>query len=455
MTQRADPLFPESWPDSLRRAFEKLPSENPWTVALSGGLDSVVLLHLAWAWHGREGRAGQLSAVHINHGLSAQSGEWADSCRALCQTLGIPLASVTVAVSRNTGTGLEDSARQARYRIFADRLASEEALLLAHHADDQAETQLYRMMRGAGLAGFAAMPVSRPLGAGQLYRPLLSQTRQQLKAMAESAKLSWMEDPSNVDERHDRNFLRRRVMPLLKNRWPGASLRMSSNALHGREALVLLDERARDDAATVMAPGEDGLLLEPLLALSGPRQRNLLQWWLRQLGLTPLTEKHLSRTLPQFLEASDDSSPVIAWNGQALRRFDGRIHVLDQALISAIPEPVIWHLPDALPWAGGVLRAKAAKGSGLSQNLAPLQVCPRQGGERIVLSNGQHQPLKKWLQARRLPPWERARLPLLWAGETLVAVADYWIHPRFRAGTDEVGWRVQWQAPDVRAQKKL
>lgn len=455
MKQAVDPLSPDYWPLPLRRAFENLPPNLTWTVALSGGLDSTLLLHLARRWRQAGGGKGSLRAIHINHGLQSASGAWADRCQAECERLGVALQIAEVRVEPGGG-GLEDSARNARYRIFAEQLGPDEVLLLGHHADDQAETLLYRLMRGAGLTGFAGMPEGRSLGRTRLYRPLLSQTRQQLRTIAEAANLHWVEDPTNGDDRFDRNFLRNQVMPLLRTRWPQASQRVAQNARHAREALLLLDERAREDAQTVTDAESGDLLLAPLLMLSGPRQRNLLQWWLRERGGAPLSENHLTKALPAFLAANEEGHPSIVWQGRALRRYNGRVLVLNQALLSPEPGCVSWRPPAELAWAGGVLTAEPARGQGL---IAPgngeWQVRPRRGGERIRLDNGQHQPLKKWLQANRFAPWERAAMPLLWIDETLVAVGDHWIDPAFRAVGSQAAWRLCWQPPDFRALPEL
>lgn len=451
MTRAASPLSPEAWPDNLSRAFQHLPQEAPWTVALSGGLDSVVLLHLARAWRQSQGVGGPLRAVHVNHGLADQADAWAEHCTTLCQTLGVELAVVSVAVPRQAGTGLEDAARSARYQVFARHPGPDDALLLAHHADDQAETQLYRMMRGAGLAGYAGMPESRALGSGRLYRPLLSMTRHALRSMAEQAGLDWVEDPSNRDDRHDRNFLRNQVMPLLKARWPGAAQRMSQNARHAREAMALLDERALEDARTALAENTGDLLLEPVQALSGPRRRNLIQWWLRHQGLTPLGEKYLAGPLDDLLGAGQDRNPEIRWAGQVMQRYNGRLVVLDEATLAATPEPATWRLPEPLHWAGGRLEAWPASGEGLSRRCRQVRVCRREGGERLELPGGQHQPLKKWLQSQRLAPWERDKLPLLWSDGILVGVAGYWLHPRFKAQAGEPAWAIGWRPPEYRA----
>lgn len=450
MTRVADPLSPASWPVSLQRAFENLPPVA-WTVALSGGLDSVVLLHLALAWQRQRLQPHTLRAIHVNHGLQSQSNSWASVCQQICDRLAVPLDIVPVAVQGDSGKGLEDAARDARYAAFERNLRSGEALLLGHHADDQAETQLYRMMRGSGLAGFAAMPECRLLGQAQLYRPLLSQTRQALAELARESDLLWIEDPSNANDHYDRNYLRNRVLPILKRRWPDASERMERNARHGREAVMLLNELAEMDAACIVEASTGDLLLEPLLELSEPRQRNFIQWWLRTSGLPPLGEKQLLNALPEFLAARTDGAAGISGSGFVIRRYNGRAMVLNQALLAHRPESTLWQPPGELSWGAGQLVAERSEGEGLVPFGSGFTVRSRQGGEHIVLASGQRQPLKKWLQGRRIPPWERAALPLVWQADVLVAVGDLWIHPGYRAPAGQSGWVIRWQSPPFRA----
>ncbi|HDQ9214135.1 TPA: tRNA lysidine(34) synthetase TilS, partial [Pseudomonas aeruginosa] len=188
-----------------------------WCVAFSGGLDSTVLLHLL-AQLARSEALPALSALHVHHGLQAAADGWPAHCQAVCRSLGIPLRVERVQVA--VGGSIEQAARDARYRAFQANLGEGQVLLTAQHLDDQAETLLFRLLRGAGLRGLAAMPASRPLGGGRLCRPLLGVSRAELEAYAQTHRLDWVEDPSNQDPRFSRNYLRREIMPRLASHWP-------------------------------------------------------------------------------------------------------------------------------------------------------------------------------------------------------------------------------------------
>jgi len=254
-----------------------------WYIAFSGGLDSTVLLHLL-AHHARNHPTPPLRAVHIHHGLQSAADAWPAHCQAICDPLGIELQVIPVRVG--PGASREQAARDARYAAFKQLLGPGDVLFTAQHRDDQAETVLLRLLRGAGLRGLSAMPGQRSLGQGYLARPLLDTSRQRLHDYACAHRLQWIEDPSNADLGFDRNYLRREVMPRLQQRWPQASQNLARGAQHLGEALGLLDELAMGDlaaaeqGAALRWAGIDSLDLDVLKALSAARQRNALQYWL-------------------------------------------------------------------------------------------------------------------------------------------------------------------------------
>src|SRR6185312_971686 len=276
-------------PDWLRERLSHLLPGYPDTrlcVALSGGIDSTALL-AALAEARPAGRRGgtrdvRLRALHVNHGLHPNATRWSAHCRKLARRLGVPLSVIPVSVPRERGASLEEAARAARYRCFAQQLQRGEALLTAHTQDDQLETVLLQLLRGSGLPGLAAMPPVAPLGPGTLVRPLLARSRVELEAWAREHDLAWIEDDTNLDERFDRNYLRRRVLPAVRARWPGAGAAVARSARHAAEAQRLLTvlaqadlERARDGAA---------LSVKALRSLPPDRRRNLLRWWIAASG---------------------------------------------------------------------------------------------------------------------------------------------------------------------------
>lgn len=275
-------------------------------VGLSGGIDSVVLLHALVGlarYH--------LLALHVHHGLSPHADEWADFCAAYAHGLGVPFECARIAVERNTRDGLEAAARRARHAVF-DRMAAD-WIVLAHHRDDQAETLLFNLLRGTGLAGAAAMQEA----SGRLLRPLLTIGRAEIEAYARAHCLAWIDDESNADTRHSRNFLRHRILKPLTQRFPAASCNLAAAAARFAEAEALLDELARIDLG-----GDEGfpLAIERLESLAEPRARNVLRFLLARHRVGIPSEARLREALRQMLGAAHDRHPVVRLGSHRLLR---------------------------------------------------------------------------------------------------------------------------------------
>lgn len=412
-----------------------------WRVAFSGGLDSTVLLHLL-AELRRTVELPPLSAIHVHHGLQAEADAWVEQCRAQCAALGVPLTVRRVRVAG--GASLERAAREARYAAFAAELGEGEVLFAAQHRDDQAETLLLRLLRGAGVRGLAAMPASRPLAAGWLARPLLGVGRAELEAWAQARGLVWIEDPSNRDTTLSRNFLRREILPRLARRWPAASAVLARAAEQQAEAEALLGELAELDLAAACAPGEPhwlalpSLALAPLLALSEARQRNLLRHWLRDLSLPP--EREHWAGWRDLRDAGADAAPLWRLAGGQLQRAAGRLWWLSgDWLRPPLSEALVWADPAAplhLPGNGRVwLEGQGPRGV--------LLIRYRQGGEVLELPGRGHRDLKRLLQESGLPAFVRGRLPLLYCGQQLLGVAN----PAPCCQVPGLTWRLCWEPP--------
>ncbi|MFJ4194992.1 tRNA lysidine(34) synthetase TilS [Pseudomonas sp. NPDC089534] len=412
-----------------------------WRIAFSGGLDSTVLLHLLVHLAKTE-TLPPLSAIHVHHGLQAAADAWPEHCRSFCDALGVPLQVIRVQVP--PGASLERAARDARYGAFREVIGPGETLLTGQHRDDQAETLLFRLLRGAGVRGLAGMPVHRPLGPGHLVRPLLDASRAELEAYAQAHQLTWIEDPSNRDLHFSRNYLRHQVMPSLTARWPQAAASLARGAAHMREAQGLLDELAQLDLGAARAPDEfdwlgvPSLALAPLAGLSAARQRNALSHWLAPLTRLPDTD-HWSGW-SDLCQAGADATPV--W-----RLADGELH----------------RSADRLWWLGGQWLRKPEAGDEwqdpsqplrLADNgrvmlrgqtpVGPLRIGYRQGGETMRLPGRGQRDLKRLLNERGVPAFVRGRLPLLFRGEELLAVANL---PGLD-GSAQDGWRLHWQPSD-------
>ncbi|PPI85693.1 tRNA lysidine(34) synthetase TilS [Marinobacter maroccanus] len=444
MTPGAEPGSGFRWPEALCAPVRELPDHARLWVALSGGLDSTLLLHLAVHCHGR---TGTVRAVHINHQLQPNAPDTESFCRDLCDRLGVPLVveRVNVAAAGNAagGGGIEEAARKARYSAFEALIQRGDLLLMAHHGDDQAETVLFRMLRGSGVAGLAGMPASRPLGPAILARPLLGFERAELEHWARSAGLTWIDDPSNTDQRFDRNFLRHTVLPPLRERWPGLNRRLRHTAESCAESEALNRKLAAMQWQAV-GGDRDRLPVDGLKKLPLAEQKNLIRWWVRERGFHAPTIADWQQVIHDLLFAGEDREPEFRSDGFSLRRFQGDLYLVrDQPPLQDVPlalEP-----GPGLNFGEWFLRLEPAITP--ERPLPPIRIFTRQGGERVRFRpDGPSRSLKKWLQEVAVPPWERARLPLVFAGSgeaaELIAVGDLWCSEQYSGGAHAAGWRL-------------
>ncbi len=417
--------------EALRARFEELQAvagaPSRLVLAFSGGLDSTVLLHALSSLRG-ELRV-PLLAVHIDHGLQEDSTAWSEHCREAARELGVEYLCRSVTVQLESGKGPEASARDARYGALHAELDPGDWLISAHHREDQAETLLLNLVRGSGPMGIAGIGAIRRFGPGWLARPLLDTSREELLDYAERIGLRWLEDPSNADRRFDRNFLRHDILPRLKSRWPDISARLLRSAGHAGEAAELLDDLAGIDLQDLGGRPER-LPIGRLEELSPARQKNLLRYSLKQLGLSTPTAMQLSRVLDEVIPARPDAQPLVSWPGASVRRYRTGLYLLAENLAES---------PATIPVSSGEVPLGPGLGTlqfvhdaprGMAQRLwqANVQVRFRQGGEEFKPEGQAHtRKLKKLLQEEGVVPWMRDRLPLVYADDELVAVGDLWI----------------------------
>lgn len=451
-------------PDLARRPGAAL------LVGLSGGLDSIVLLHALAASPAIRARG--LRALHVHHGLHADAEAWADHCRYACDRYDVPLAIVRTSVARDSGHGPEAAARQARHEAFASEMGCDEVLVLAHHRDDQAETFLLRALRASGPDGLGAMRSWRRFGHGWLWRPLLDVPRSELLAYARDHGLRWIEDPSNADTDLDRNFLRHQVMPLLRERWPHADAAFARSAALSADAVELLD--ADDALALAGARGDDPKTIdvEALLALPMARRARVLRRWVGGLGLPPLPSEGVDHIESDLFGAATDAEAEFAWSNAVIRRWRTLLHADWKRLPLPHDWQTTWDGCASLPLpTGDTLRLEFSPGGAstaspssndlaapeLAAEVAPakapgvgfgrnLRVHARQGGERITLPGRTHShALKHVLQDFGIPPWQRERMPLLSDGRGVVlAAGDVACSREFDAWLRARGARLAW-----------
>ena len=443
-----DPLR-VAMPDALTIARQVLDAHGVRSssvcIGLSGGLDSVVLLHVM----GQCANAFDLriSAVHVNHGLHPRAVHWAEFCRDLCAGLGVPLTIEQVSIDRNSGLGTEAAAREQRYTVFSRINA--DYLVLAHHLDDQVETFLLQLLRGAGSRGLSAMPVERALTdqGPRLLRPFLTLSRSDLAAFAASLDLKWIEDESNADLTFDRNFLRHELLPLIEQRFPAYRSTLSRASRNLVDAAELTEILGRQDLEKVRI--DDGVRLDMVRSWPHSRLLNTLRCLFRKLGYAAPARKVLTEAVRQAFEARQDARVRVDFGDFSLRRYRGGLYIVNNLGL-----PADWRAEwsgqsmVALPPGLGELRFQRARGTGLSA--AALQqhhvrVALRSGGERIALAaNRPHRDLRKLYQEAGVAPWLRERTPLLLCGSRLAFVPGLGIAAEFQAAAGEDSWDVEW-----------
>ena len=454
-SRKLKPNSPDGVEAAVGAALKSLLSPGAKLVlGLSGGLDSVVLLEVLRRLAGPLGF--RLSCVHVNHGISPNARRWAAFCARRCKRHAIALAVHEVDVERFRAEGMEAAARRARYQVYARQEA--DFIVLAQHLDDQVETVLLQLLRGAGVKGGAAMSLLRVQDADNkarsapvpaILRPMLALSRKQIEAYAKANKLKWVEDESNADTRHDRNFLRHRVLPVIAEAFPGYRATLSRAARHLAEADEVLSELARADAQ--LAVSGNKLVLAELRRIGVARTKNLVRWLLLQQGDAAPEADSLQEGLRQLFQARDDATVRVVLGACELRRYAGCAYLLRS--LAEVPAELrrdwdgkpVWPLPEL----DGTLHFMRGPGAGLDCAMIGergLSVSLRQGGEKLRLQRGgSTRSLKNLLQEARMPPWERERLPLIYCADTLVAVPGLGVASGWQAGAGNVGWTITWQ----------
>lgn len=416
-------------------------------LGLSGGVDSVALLAVL-AELGATMRF-SLRALHVNHGISPNAPRWAEFCADICRRLGVPLQVVAADLTPYRSFGLEGAARRARYAILAREDA--DFIVLAHHRDDQAETLLLQLLRGAGLAGLAGMPAERllPDSRTRVLRPLLKASRADIEAFARERGLTWIEDESNADLLRQRNFLRHRVLPLIEQQYPSARETIARAAAHLGEADALLGDLARIDLAVV---GRGGAVdAAGLRSLGRARAKNVLRFLCDANGVTAPSAARLDEFCRQLVQARSSAAVCVEMPGWQFRRFRGQVYL--ERTCAPMPREFreIWNGENALPLLalGGVLRFKPEEGLGVSAALlkrAQVTVRLRRGGERLQPDcRRPRRTLKNLLQELRIPPWRRARMPLVYCGEQLVCAPGIGEDCAWKAAKGEPGLIISWE----------
>lgn len=416
----------------LKNNLSKVPHVQRFWVAYSGGLDSHVLLHAIAGLL----PADKIRAIHINHGWHADAVQWTEFCRATCSALGVECEVVAVNAHPSNGESPEAFARDARYAAFAEHLAPGDCLLTAHQKNDQAETLLLQLFRGAGVKGLASMPMLASFAQGYHLRPLLECSREDLEAYAKQHELQWIEDDSNLDTRYDRNYIRHELLPRIQQRWPAAAKTLARVAKHCSETQTLLDLQAANDLLTSQGSRRNSLSASKLLALGDARWQNVFRYWLQQLKMATPSNVHLQHVYQDILTSKPDAEPKVCWDKVIIQRYRDDIYALAARPTAELLTNITWDLTQPLSISNfGLLTAKRTIGQGINADAIQntiITVRFRQGGERCQPHGrqGSH-PLKKLFQEWDVPPWERDRIPLLYCGDDLAAVINYCVCEKY------------------------
>ena len=442
----------------LSEHLNKFNKANHLYVGYSGGLDSHVLLHVIIELIGKK----RITAVHVNHQLSSNSDIWQKHCEDRCLEIGVDIICKTVSI-KNKGTSIEDAARNARYSVFEKLLKKNDLLILAHHADDQIETMLFRLFRGSGIKGMSGMPISRLLGNGELFRPLLPFFRRDLESYASANQINWIEDDSNLDIAFDRNFIRHKLIPTINERWPNSSFKLNRSANIFAESDFLINILAQKDFKIVKEVSERvgwSISIDKLNGFEIIRQKNILRYWFNLHNLTLPSYAVLDNALNQMIGSKIDAEPFVSWGDLQLRRFNKKLYLLPlnfedpnysvkkkkgRELLEK--NSIKWdgssHL--ILPDSSSLCVKLKIKGGLRIDVKKNLEIRFRSGGERCKpQGRSGSNTLKKLFQEYSLEPWLRNNIPLIYIDNRLAAVGDLWVCDEFCAEPDELGIQLEW-----------
>jgi tRNA(Ile)-lysidine synthase len=415
-------------------------------IAYSGGIDSHVLLHLLAT---QAALKPNVIAVYVNHGLQVLADDWVEHCRRQAEILGVDFIGLTVDAKAANGESPEAAARHARYQALKSLIQVGDCLLLAQHREDQMETLLLQLFRGAGVQGLAAMPTSLPFGNGTLLRPLLNIAKTDIQQYARQQGLQWIEDPSNQSNDFDRNYLRNDIVPRLKQRWPSLDKTIARSAQNCGEAASLLDEWGRQMIARLVSPLDNSLALDQLKDFSAAQSNWLIRQWFAVLGLKPPSQALLHAIKQQLVDARPDAHPQILTQGHYLKKYRQRLFCLAERHLLKPTDSLVWpNATPALSLINGYQLSRVSASSGISQpfwHSANICIKPRSGGEKIKLPgrHGQH-CLKKLFQEAGIPPWERETRPLVYLDDRLAAVAGLWVAEWAWACNPDACYRLNW-----------
>jgi tRNA(Ile)-lysidine synthase len=404
-------------------------------IGYSGGVDSHVLLHLLAKI---PCLTPKIVALYVNHGLQDESDNWAKHCQQQCKQLDVAYKVLSVDAKAKAGESPEEAARNARYAAFRRLVKSGDILLTAQHREDQLETVLLQMFRGAGLSGLSAMASYSAFGDGVLMRPFLTISKVSIQAYAVHHHLSWIDDPSNLVDDFDRNYLRNQIIPLLKQRWPSLDQTVSRSAQHCADGAALINDWVIHNMRQIVDPIDNGLLIPLWQSFDSIQRSYLLRQWLTNFGLKPPSQAVLQTIMLQVIDATDSANPIVSLQNKRIKKYRQKLYCLDSSELVDTFNTGGWE-PKQLFFdlANGYHLKLVDSNSGIPKSFwssKAVTVQKRKGGERIQLPfrQGSH-CLKKLFQEYNVPPWQRISKPLIFIDGQLAVVPGLWVDQRFLA----------------------
>ncbi len=401
-------------------------------VGYSGGVDSHVLLHLCASI---KTLSGKITAVYVHHGLQAEAESWSEHCQKIAENLNVHFMALRIDATASSGESPEEAARNARYTALKPLINADDVLLIGQHRDDQLETVLLQLFRGAGLRGLSGIPESSFFGQGIMLRPLLNVSKLDINEYALAHQLQWVEDPSNQQNDYDRNFLRNIVIPLLKERWESCDKTVARSAKHCAEAQVVVSAVADELFYPVFSKSNKTLCISQLQAHKSPRQQLIIRHWFQSLGLRMPAQAFVDRIQSEVIAAREDSDPILLGQGCFIRRYRDKLYCLRQSEQEP-PRDMSWPADhNFIKYAAHRKLSYATSSEGILYEhwqKAKVTVKFRSGGEKICLPHRkEHHSLKKLFQEAGIPPWERQLTPLIYLNNKLAAVGELWISAEF------------------------
>ena len=429
--------------DIIERQIKPL-LPNKFCIAFSGGMDSTVLLHVM---KNIIDEKSQIRAIHINHNIVDNSKVWSKTCKSICKNFGIDIEIISLEVT-HIGYGLEAAARDERYKKLKEKLYENEYLLTAHHEEDQMETVFLRMARGTGLDGLQGINEKYSFGEGIIFRPMLEVSKTSVMDYAKEHQLKWVEDSSNQDTHFDRNFLRKKIIPQFRERWPSIASSVSRLSQLSAQNIKILNQIAEEDIGPIANMNE--LPLAKLLDKSFERANNMLRYIILANGMSIPSMKTLQDGLKEMLDPETDKS-VIAWKDYCIRKYKNHLYFLSNSDLepNKVDVKIPWEIGKTVNLGEniGTIEATFIHGDGLSIEKCKnkLTISYRQGGELIKpIGHRINKSLKNLFQENQILPWMRDKIPLIYYQDELVSVADLWFNQNYVASQNEAGFVVNW-----------